>query len=194
MQLYLSYNFEGLRDDIITMLAGGRCKVDVGMFTNDLISFKSKDEVLACLAHLGYLAYDTETEEVFIPNKEVRIVFERAVKRGGEFKEVMTSIIEKNPRAYFVFIGPFEQELPEAIKSRSVRLGYRKDFISVLKIVNLFMNPKRSGGSGGATRAMKQGIPVTTLPDSDVASFAGEDFICNDYDEMIKEITSAFES
>jgi len=92
LQVYISYNFEGLRDDIITMLAGGRCKADVGMFTNDLISFKSKDEVLACLAHLGYLAYDEEKEEVFIPNKEVRIVFERAVKRGNDYKEVMTAI------------------------------------------------------------------------------------------------------
>jgi len=92
LQVYISYNFEGLRDDIITMLAGGRCKADVGMFTNDLVSFESKDEVLACLVHLGYLAYDSEKEEVFIPNKEVRIVFERAVKRGSEYKEVMRAI------------------------------------------------------------------------------------------------------
>jgi len=92
LQTYISYNFEGLRDDIITMIAGGRCKVDVGMFTNDLISFETKDEVIACLVHLGYLAYDDTKEEAFIPNKEVRVIFERAVKRGGEFKEVMTAI------------------------------------------------------------------------------------------------------
>jgi len=94
LKTYISYNFEGLRDDIITMLAGGRCRADVDMFTNDLISFKSKDEVLACLVHLGYLAYDSKKKEVFIPNKEVRIVFERAVKRGSEFKEVMKAIMD----------------------------------------------------------------------------------------------------
>lgn len=104
-----------------------------------------------------------------------------------EFKEVMVKIAEQNEKAFFVFIGPFEQELPEIIEKRSLRLGYRKDFLSVLKIIDLFMNPKRNGGAGGATRAMHRGIPVTTLPGSDVASFAGEAFICNDYEEMIRD-------
>ncbi len=92
LRLYISMNFEGLRDDIIAMIAGGRCKADVGLFTNDLISFESKDEVMACLVHLGYLAYDSYSEEVFIPNKEVRTVFERAIKNGNEWKEVMKAI------------------------------------------------------------------------------------------------------
>ncbi len=102
-----------------------------------------------------------------------------------EFRDVMIKIIEQSPKAFFVFIGPFEQELPEELDKRSVRLGYRKDFMNCLKIIDLFMNPKRNGGAGGATRAMRKGIPVTTLPDSDVASFAGEDFICQNYDEMV---------
>ncbi len=94
LKLYISLNFEGLKDDIITMLACGRVKADVGLFTNDLVSFGSKDEVLACLVHLGYLAYDAKTEEVFIPNKEVRTVFERAIKTSNEFSPVMKSLID----------------------------------------------------------------------------------------------------
>ncbi|MCR5609736.1 MAG: AAA family ATPase [Lachnospiraceae bacterium] len=89
LKLYISLNFEGLKDDIITMLACGKAKADVGLFTNDLVSFGSKDEVLACLVHLGYLAYDAKTEEVFIPNKEIRTVFERAIKTSKEFSPVM---------------------------------------------------------------------------------------------------------
>ncbi|MCR5608217.1 MAG: ATP-binding protein [Lachnospiraceae bacterium] len=92
LQIYISLNFEGLRDDIITMIAGGRSKADVGLFTNDLVSFRSKDEVMACLVHLGYLAYDSKTEEVFIPNKEVRTVFERAIKTASEWTEIMEAI------------------------------------------------------------------------------------------------------
>ena len=105
-----------------------------------------------------------------------------------EFRNVMSSIAEQNEIAFFVFIGDFEQKLPEILEKKSLRLGYRKDFLSVLKIIDLFVNPKRSGGAGGATRAMRTGIPVTTLPDSDVASFAGEDFICKDYEEMITDV------
>ncbi|MCR5609737.1 MAG: ATP-binding protein, partial [Lachnospiraceae bacterium] len=92
LKLYISLNFEGLKDDIITMLACGKVKADVGLFTNDLVSFGSKDEVLACLVHLGYLAYDAKTEEVFIPNKEVRTVFERAIKTSKEFSPVMKAL------------------------------------------------------------------------------------------------------
>ncbi|MBE5843375.1 MAG: glycosyltransferase family 4 protein [Butyrivibrio sp.] len=105
-----------------------------------------------------------------------------------EFREVMMSIIENNPKAFFVFIGDFAQELPEKLEKRSVRLGYRKDFLNCLKTIDLFMNPKRNGGAGGATRAMRAGIPVTTLPDSDVAAFAGDDFICVNYSEMIQDV------
>ena len=74
--MYISINFEGLKDDIIDMLAGGRCKVNIYSFLNDLISFKSKNDVLVCLIHLGYLAYDSETKKAYIPNKEIKTVFE----------------------------------------------------------------------------------------------------------------------
>lgn len=104
-----------------------------------------------------------------------------------EFKDVLAKIANRNGRAFFVFVGDFTQELPEIVECRSLRLGYRKDFLNILKIIDLFMNPKRSGGAGGATRAMHAGIPVTTLPDSDVASFAGEKFVCKDYDEMVED-------
>ncbi len=107
---------------------------------------------------------------------------------GDEFKEVMMKIIAHNSRAFFVFIGDFTQTLPEVLEKRCIRLGYRKDFLNCLQIIDLFMNPKRNGGAGGATRAMRRGIPVTTLPDNDVASFAGDDFICADYNEMVSDV------
>ncbi|WP_029322798.1 hypothetical protein [Butyrivibrio sp. AE3004] len=104
---------------------------------------------------------------------------------NDEFIGVMVSVAEQNDSAFFVFIGDIQKELPDIIESRSLRLGYRKDFLNILKILDLFMNPKRAGGSGGATRAMNERIPVITLPDCDVASFTGPDFVCADYDEMI---------
>jgi ribosomal protein S8 len=46
-----------------------------------MTSFKSKDDVLTVLIHLGYLAYDETTNEAYIPNEEVRSAFERTIKR-----------------------------------------------------------------------------------------------------------------
>lgn len=80
---YISLNFEGLKDDILLMLAGGRCYVDTYTFSNDMESFKNKDDVLTALIHLGYLAYDSERSEVFIPNEEIKREFQTAVRHAG---------------------------------------------------------------------------------------------------------------
>jgi hypothetical protein len=57
-----------------------------------MTSIKSKDDVLTLLIHLGYLAYDANHEEVYIPNEEVRREFIRAFK-GGKHKEVAKLIL-----------------------------------------------------------------------------------------------------
>jgi hypothetical protein len=78
---YIQMNFEGLKDDIINMLAGGRCSVDTTGFQNDLSVVHSKDDVLTILIHLGYLSYDRNESKCFIPNKEVAGEMEKAVER-----------------------------------------------------------------------------------------------------------------
>lgn len=77
---YISMNFDGLKDRIVQMLSGGRCPVDVNTFQNDMTSFRSRDDVLTVLIHLGYLAYDAQAKEAYVPNEEVRSAFAAAVK------------------------------------------------------------------------------------------------------------------
>ena len=77
---YIEMNFDGLKDDIIYMLSGGRCSVDTTGFLNDMHDVRTKDDVLTVLIHLGYLAYDEVEEECYIPNKEVRMEMANAVK------------------------------------------------------------------------------------------------------------------
>jgi len=43
---------------------------------------KSRDDVLTLLVHLGYLGYDADNKEVYIPNEEIREEFIRAIKNG----------------------------------------------------------------------------------------------------------------
>lgn len=68
---YIQMNFEGLKDDIIKILAGGRCVVDPTGFQNDVSIINNKNDVFTVLIHLGYLAYDWETSECYLPNREV---------------------------------------------------------------------------------------------------------------------------
>ena len=71
VKTYIQMNFEGLKDDIIRMLAGERVYVNTSKFTNDMNVIRSKHDVLTVLIHLGYLAYDVDTKRCYVPNKEV---------------------------------------------------------------------------------------------------------------------------
>lgn len=88
LKVYMDMDYDGLRTNIVHMLGGGRVKVNTLSFQNDMCSFRTKDDVLTLLIHLGYLGYDLEAEEVFIPNKEIIREFENAMSVGG-WSEVM---------------------------------------------------------------------------------------------------------
>ena len=80
LKIYMDMNFDGLRTAVVTMLGSGRYKINPRTFQNDMTSFKSKDDVLTLLVHLGYLAYDADTQEVRIPNQEVADEFKNALQ------------------------------------------------------------------------------------------------------------------
>jgi hypothetical protein len=76
-------NFDGLKDAVVGLLAGIRKRIIVDTFTNDMVTFNRADDVLTLLIHLGYLGYDAQTKEVFIPNKEVRSAFLASIRYIG---------------------------------------------------------------------------------------------------------------
>ncbi len=88
LKVYMDMDYDGLRSNIAQMLGGGRILVNTDSFQNDMRNFKTKDDVLTLLIHLGYLAYDARTKETFIPNKEIIGEFENAMSVGG-WQEVM---------------------------------------------------------------------------------------------------------
>ncbi|MBO4850498.1 MAG: AAA family ATPase [Prevotella sp.] len=77
---YISMNFEGLKDDVVAMLAGGWAKVNTTKFQNDMAIIRSRDDALTVLIHLGYLSYDRRKQECRIPNREVGMEMENAVE------------------------------------------------------------------------------------------------------------------
>ena len=79
LQIYIDMNFEGLKDDILCMLAGEHIPVNTGNFTNDMTTFRDENDVLTLLIHLGYLAYDSTEHCVYIPNNEIRNEYANAV-------------------------------------------------------------------------------------------------------------------
>ncbi|MCC8044823.1 MAG: ATP-binding protein [Clostridiales bacterium] len=84
---YISMNLDGLKDAVIAMLGGEKIRINTGRFQNDMSTFRSRDDVLTLLIHLGYLAYDENHAEVSIPNQEVATEFQNAVE-GENWREI----------------------------------------------------------------------------------------------------------
>ncbi|MBR6981489.1 MAG: AAA family ATPase [Prevotella sp.] len=80
---YIQMNFEGLKDDVIKMLAGGSVKVNTTKFQNDMSIVKSKDDVLTVLIHLGYLSFNWRKKDCYVPNFEVSCELSNAVEETG---------------------------------------------------------------------------------------------------------------
>lgn len=80
LQQYFDMNFDGLKEDVAILMDGGRVSVDITGYQNDMTTFYSKDDILTMFIHLGYLGYDRDTREVFIPNQEVLQVFRSSTK------------------------------------------------------------------------------------------------------------------
>ena len=73
-------DYDGLSKTIAELIGGIEVPVDTYGFSNDLVTFLNKDDVLTLLIHLGYLAYDEDTEMVYIPNEEIKRAFTAAIR------------------------------------------------------------------------------------------------------------------
>ncbi len=88
---FITMNYEGLKDDVLSMLEGKKVRLNVNTFQNDLSTVASKDDALTALIHLGYLAYDADKKSAYIPNYEVASAFELALQTGA-WSEIAKSI------------------------------------------------------------------------------------------------------
>ncbi|WP_288589838.1 AAA family ATPase [uncultured Thomasclavelia sp.] len=80
LRVYIDMNYDGLKDDVVKLLAGEEVYLNTNKFQNDMTTFKSKDDVLKLLIHLGYLGYNSSNQTCYIPNKEVTSSFVASVE------------------------------------------------------------------------------------------------------------------
>ena len=78
---YINADLDGIYDDVMCLIGGGRVNVDTGTYDNTFTMPKCKDDCFTLLTHIGYLAFDIECYQVFIPNEEVRMAFRAALKQ-----------------------------------------------------------------------------------------------------------------
>lgn len=112
-----------------------------------------------------------------------------------QFVSLMKDILEENPDSIFVVIGnvsSLKEKFAEKEYSEKVYyLGFVQDLPGTYGVVDLYLNPKRTGGGWSGAMALMAGVPVVTLPDCDVAKNVGENFVVSDYPAM-KETVSRY--
>ena len=94
-------NFDGIKDDILNMIAGSMVEFDFETFQNDLVSIDNKDQALSLLVCLGYLgcinAGDTQ-RLAFVPNKEIRSALNSIVRKQPWYNSL--PIIERSEKLF----------------------------------------------------------------------------------------------
>ena len=100
---FIRMDFDGLKQTVALLMDGGRVKVSLKTYQNDMTTFHSKDDILALLIHLGYLGFEGEEKEgrinfeygeVFIPNREILEEFRTSTETDewtGTFEQFKVS-------------------------------------------------------------------------------------------------------
>ena len=77
---HIRADYDGLKEAVALLMDGGRIAIDTSTYQNDMTSFKGRDDIFSLLVHLGYLGFDDEYSEVFIPNREIMEEFKTSTQ------------------------------------------------------------------------------------------------------------------
>ena len=135
---YICKDYHGLTKTIAELIGGVDVKVNTNGFANDLVTFKGRDDVLTLMIHLGYLAYNSETKTVHIPNEEIKLEFQKSIREVSH-KETLRRL-EESDRLFLDTIEGDEEAVAKQIekvhREETAPLHYNKEdsLRSVIKL------------------------------------------------------------
>ncbi|MBQ6090957.1 MAG: AAA family ATPase [Lachnospiraceae bacterium] len=120
-------NFEGVKEDVISMIAGENVDVNITRFMNTMDSFFTKSDIFTYLIHLGYLAYNREDKTCRIPNKEVRQEWFNAIETESEYKET-NKIINASKNLLMDTISGDEEAVAKALDVSHIHVTSNRSY------------------------------------------------------------------
>lgn len=105
-----------------------------------------------------------------------------------EFLGVLDNLASKD--CFVVTIGNFKLSEENRqkylnLQKNFMELGFQNDILACVKLVDLYINPRRQGGGTSAVECMFKGKPALSLRYGDVSMIVDESFLCESFDEMI---------
>ncbi len=172
IKLYIQMNFEGIRDDVLAMIAGDSVSVNVTSYLNTMTDFYTKDDVFTYLIHLGYLGYDQKRQRCFIPNQEIRQEWINSIQTSPDYAQALR-IVNHSKLLLDLTINGDEKEVAQAINDAHEELvsnfQYNNEgcFQSVIRFAYFYANTRYTvvsempAGKGYADIAFIPYIPNT---------------------------------
>ncbi|MDY4921093.1 MAG: AAA family ATPase [Phascolarctobacterium sp.] len=154
---FINMDFDGLKASIIDMLAGNSTEVIPYFFQNDMVSFKSRDDILALLIHLGYLSYDEIKMQAYIPNEEIRFEFAMAIKLNrwselltftNESLDLLENVVGKNEKAVAEAIEKIHNQYSSMIQYNNENALSSTLAIAFLATMEYYFKPIRELPTG----------------------------------------------
>ena len=124
---YLERNFEGIRDDVIKMIAGEEISVNITSFLNTMDSFITKDDVFTYLIHVGYLVYNAEEKTCHIPNREVLQEWFNAIEINKDYR-VTDKIIKASKELLKETMAGNEEAVAEALDESHIHVTSNRSY------------------------------------------------------------------
>ncbi len=114
------------------------------------------------------------------------------------FENQLNKLIDECPNILYIIVGECEQFENRIIQSsyseQYIFVGFTNNLPGITRECDIYLNPPRSGGGFSSRIALSYGLPVITLGECDVSSWAGPDFICNDIQSLFDEIKKCYDS
>ena len=122
LSVHINRNFDGLKDMVMLLMEGKRIPVNTRKYQNDMSSMANADDVLTLLIHLGYLAYDSERRESYIPNREILDEYRNTVEGNGEWDQLYSVLAGSQKLLEATWAGD-EDEVARLVEDAHMRAG-----------------------------------------------------------------------
>ena len=123
----ISQNFAGIKDAVINMISGEEVPVEVTEYMNTMTDFESLDDIFTYLIHIGYLAYNKDGKTCRIPNREIWLEWQSAIKILDNYSKT-NEIIKASKELLNATLAGDEKAVEKALDESHIHVSSNRSY------------------------------------------------------------------